>query len=386
MRVKRYVATDIQEAMAKIKSEMGNEAVILHTRYFKEGGILGLFRKSFVEVTAALETRQPDILSKTQFPPKIPESPNFPGQRLYPPAQPLPAQPVQAQAAYRIHPAFPPPPQPAPAETEKESLPRVAQQMLERLRHQGLEEKLALKIIKASLQISNTEQGVSKEQLAEAVFNNLHNAIRNRCKPLTFSKNRRTAPKVFAMVGPTGVGKTTTIAKLAALYGLLEKKKVAFVTVDTYRIAAVEQLKTIADIMNFPVTVVYSLNELEQYLMDLGDTDIVFIDTAGRSHKNDLQIEELRNYLEIARPDEIFLALSSAGKYEDSLEIMNVYKELNITRLIFTKLDETSYYGSIFNIIYKSKFPLTYVTTGQCIPDDIEPANPVKLVQMLMKE
>lgn len=382
MRVKRYVAQDIQEAMAKIKSEMGSDAVILHTRYFKEGGILGLFKKSFVEVTAALETRQPDILA-ANFPP-VPEPVSIPAPRAHPQARQLSARPAPVQAYRQAQPEAVQ--QPAgPPDAEKD-LPRVAQQMLERLKRQGLEDKFALKIIRSAWQTASSEYGVSKEQLAEAVFNNLNNAVRNKCKPLTFPKNRRTAPKVFAIVGPTGVGKTTTIAKLAAMYGLMEKKKVAFVTVDTYRIAAVEQLKTIADIMNFPVTVVYSLNELEQYLMDLGDTDIVFIDTAGRSHKNDLQIEELKNYLEIARPDEVFLALSSAGKYEDSLEILNVYKELNITRLIFTKLDETSFYGSIFNILYKTKFPLTYLTTGQNIPDDIETANPLKLVQMLMKE
>ncbi|PKM89936.1 MAG: flagellar biosynthesis protein FlhF [Firmicutes bacterium HGW-Firmicutes-12] len=380
MRVKRFVANDIQEAMAKIKSEMGKDAVILHTRYFKEGGILGMFRKSYVEITAALENRQTEVQAKLMVPQREVE---VDARLSIPKVNSTDISKIRPIDGYKAmyHSS-----KLTEADEKPTTFTRLGQQLYERLKNQGVEEKLATKIVKVSLQQMSTDSHVSQEQIKDIIFTSLLKPVKNKSKPVVFKKGKTRKPKIYAMVGPTGVGKTTTIAKIAAMYALMEKKKVAFVTVDTYRIAAVEQLKTIGDIMNVPVYVVYSLNQLEQCLMGIADSDIVFIDTAGRSHKNELQIEELSNYLEIAKPDEIFLALSCTSKYEDMQNILNVYKELDITRLIFTKLDETSYYGSIYNILNKTNYPLAYFTTGQSIPDDIEVADPVKLVQLLLEE
>jgi flagellar biosynthesis protein FlhF len=388
MRVKRFVANDIQEAMAKIKSEMGTEAVILHTRHFKEGGVLGMFKRSYVEVTAALENRQNEVQSKLSVSQReTGASVSLPKANPEEKWKKKPADsPNLAIEFNNIKRAMAQTSKQNEADEDSTTFTRLGQQLFERLKKQGVEEKLATKAVRTSLQQMSMNSHASKEQIRDIFFNTLLKPVKNKSKPVVFKTGRTRKTKVFAMVGPTGVGKTTTIAKIAAMYALMEKKKVAFVTVDTYRIAAVEQLKTIGDIMNVPVYVVYSLNQLEQCLMSITDSEIVFIDTAGRSHKNDMQIEELSNYLEIAKPDEIFLALSSTSKYEDLLNIMNVYKDLDITRLIFTKLDETSYYGSIYNILNKTKYPLAYFTNGQSIPEDIEAADPVKLVQLLLKE
>lgn len=360
MRVKRFVANDIQEAIAKVKRDMGNDAVILHTRHFKEGGILGMFKKSYIEITAALENSQPEI-SRSFNIPQINKS-----------------NPANIQAEKLNYADI--------ADTEDLKFCRLGQNLYVHLKKQGIEEKIASKTVKASLQHNNPDSMPPQEQIKEALLNNLLKPIKHRNKPLLHNKRKSGRPLIYAVIGPTGVGKTTTIAKMAAISALNEGKKVSFITVDTYRIAAVEQLKTIGDIMNVPVIVVYSLSQLDYCLKDMSDNDLIFIDTAGRSHKNKEQIEELKKYMEIADPDEIFLALSCTGKYEDMLNILDAYKDMEPTRLIFTKLDETSYYGSIYNIACQTKYPLAYFTTGQSIPDDIETAEPVKLVQLLVKE
>lgn len=395
MRVKRFVATDIHEAMAKIKSEMGKDAVILHTRYFKEGGIFGLFRKDYVEVTAATENNHQGINDRiVTMPNQQLKREKIDWQDKHETGLPAPAAPaaplpdksnvlteeladmknIMSEMADLIE-----------NTSQMSHFPRVGQNLYLRLKRQEVDEKLAVKIVKATIQQMAVYPHVQEEQI-NSIF--LTNIIRHmkKCKPIIPGNSRLRKPKVYALVGPTGVGKTTTIAKLAAMFAIMEQKKVAFITVDTYRIAAVEQLKTIGDIMGVPVSVVYSLNQLKESLLELSDSDMIFIDTAGRSHKNALQIEELKSCLDIAAPDDVFLVLASTCKYPDLLNIIENYEDLNISRLIFTKLDETSYYGSIYNIACRSKYPLSYFTNGQNIPDDIEVADPVKLVHLMMKE
>ena len=402
MRVKRYVAPDIEEAMVRIKSELGSDAIILHTRHFKEGGFLGLFKKNYVEVTAATETTNVSVkdkipASKTiteMAPPSVGITPPFrkkdllyeknvgpePGE----PEEQLPRsisydltamKDMMSDMSLLIE-----------SSNQQHRFPKLGQQLYNRLLKQEVDEKIASRIIRATMHQLTAQPQLPHGQAAGVLYDNLLKPVRNKCKPVVFSKSRRRMPKVFAIVGPTGVGKTTTIAKMAAMYALADNRKIAFVTVDTYRIAAADQLKTIGEIMNVPVHVVYSLNQLQDCLMEMADKEIIFVDTAGRSHKNNEQVEELKRYLEIANPDEIFMALPCTGKCPDLMDILGVYKELNITRLIFTKLDETSTYGSIYNIACRSKYPLAYFTTGQNIPDDIEIADPALLIRLIMKE
>ncbi len=390
MRVKRFVANDIQTAITKIKNEMGNDAVILHTRYFKEGGILGFFKKKYVEVTAATEGRN-NLLQR-------------PLKQLYDQQNIVPLSRVQSQAVeLPIVSAVQKTPDPLAVEladmkaaitqmsellennSDTTRFPKLGRDLLLRLKKQEVEEKNAERAVKATLQQLPPKRKPQAEKINELLSVNLAKPLK-KSKPIIIKNTRMKKPKIYAMVGPTGVGKTTTLAKLASTFSVIERKKVAFITIDTYRIAAAEQLKVIGEIMGTPVIVVYSLAQLQESLAEVLDNDIIFIDTAGRSHKNSAQMEELKNYLEIAGPDEIFLALSCTAKYSDMLNIIAAYEDLKISRLIFTKLDETSYYGAIYNVACKSKYPLSYFTTGQGIPDDIEVADPAKLVQLLMKE
>lgn len=187
--------------------------------------------------------------------------------------------------------------------------------------------------------------------------------------PLTFGG----FPKVLAFVGPTGVGKTTTLAKLSAKYGLLDRKRVALVTADTYRIAATEQLKTYGRIMGIPVEVADSPDDMVDILAKHKAIDLILLDTAGRSPSNDQQLEELKHFIFRSQPDEIHLVLSATTKYVDMLRIIEKFgSAVPINRLIFTKLDETRSYGAFLNLMTNFQIPLAFCATGQNVPDDLE--------------
>jgi len=189
--------------------------------------------------------------------------------------------------------------------------------------------------------------------------------------------------KTVALIGATGVGKTTTIAKLAAQYALMERKRVALLTIDTYRVAAVEQLKTYSQIMDIPLYVAHEANDIAGILHACKDFDLLLVDTAGRSQLNARQVMELKPFLE-ALQCETHLVLSASTKEEDLLETANRFSVTRVDRLIFTKLDETSSYGTLLNIEDKTGIPITYLTTGQKVPEDIEIAKGSAIAELIL--
>ncbi len=194
-------------------------------------------------------------------------------------------------------------------------------------------------------------------------------------------------PKITFFIGPTGVGKTTTIAKIASKYKVDYGKKVAFMTADTYRIAATEQLRVYANILDVPMSIIYSAEEMNQAIERVNDYDLVFVDTAGFSHRNEGQREDMKRLmdgLDEQYEKEVYLVVSATIKYRDLLEIADVYKEIADYKLIFTKLDETTTYGNILNIKLYSGADLSYMTAGQNVPDDIEQFDTQKIVKQLL--
>ena len=201
---------------------------------------------------------------------------------------------------------------------------------------------------------------------------------------IKFSGN---GPKVVFFIGPTGVGKTTTIAKLASVFQLEHKKKVAFLTADTYRIAAPEQLRTYANILNAPLSICYTPEDIKDTLDNYKDYDLVLVDTAGYSHKNteqQLQIKQLIDAVDEKYDKEIYLVLSATTKYNDLKNIADSYAEITDYNIIFTKLDETSTYGNILNIKLYTGAELSYSTNGQNVPNDVEIFNSQKIVKLLL--
>lgn len=193
-------------------------------------------------------------------------------------------------------------------------------------------------------------------------------------------------PTIIALIGPTGVGKTTTLAKLAANLSLREHRKVGLITIDTYRIAAVDQLKTYARIIDVPLEVVMSPRELQDAVVRMSDREVILIDTAGRSQRDAVKIKELRGFFDVVRPDEIHLVLASTCSETVLTETIRRFREVGVNRVIFTKLDEAIGFGVILACVQKAEARLSYVTTGQDVPDDIHLGKGPALARLILGE
>lgn len=199
-------------------------------------------------------------------------------------------------------------------------------------------------------------------------------------------KLKKNSPRIIALVGPTGVGKTTTTAKLAAMYALNKGNKVALVTMDIFRVGAVEQLKTYSRIMGIPLEVASTPKELEKAVEKHSACDLIFIDTAGRSHKDKEKLDEMKHFLEDKIPMEIYLCLTATTKDRELEEILNRFRIFQISKVVFTKIDECESFGNMVNLLMKDNLQIAYFTTGQRVPEDIEIATPAKLADMIFHE
>ena len=207
-----------------------------------------------------------------------------------------------------------------------------------------------------------------------------------RADGITQSEGR---PRIVVFMGPTGVGKTTTIAKIASNYVVEEKRKVALLTADTYRIAAVEQLRTYANILEVPFRVIYSEDDTKEAIQEFQDYDYIFVDTAGHSHQNEEQLGHTKNLVDVLQEtgdSQVFLVLSATTKYRDLLKIVSRYNQIADFQLIFTKLDETDVLGNLLNLKLYTDKPVAFVTYGQNVPNDIELFNPQKTVKQILSK
>ena len=397
MVIKKYQAETENEAMILVKEELGKDAIVMNIKSIKPKGIFRVFRKNLVEITAAYDENGNGKNEKEiAYEPKKEDS----YKRDYGPAllrgDILLDEPInylkkdgdssaievkldnlQTMLEKQI----------ASETVKKEDKPpesifdnACVKLIVDKMIENDVNEENVRSIIK------EVENRITKDTTIDNVLSHVYQKIVLKLgQPRSINLNHEGTKFVY-FIGPTGVGKTTTIAKLVSSIKLKNKIKVALVTLDTYRIAAVEQLRTYANILNIPLRVVYSDSELKEVREEFKDYDLVLVDTAGRSHKNEEQIADIREMIDTTPEElrEVYLVLSVTTKYKDLVQITECYKRITNYNLIFTKLDETSSVGNILNIRMLTQAPLSYTTWGQNVPDDIGKVNAQKIAKQLL--
>lgn len=402
MIIKKFTAKTEKEAIENAKQELGEGVVVMNVREVKAKGFLAFLKPHMTEVTVALEEESEkysaavsainNVIASSQTPVTPP-----------PVTQPQPApQPVEETVRKDS----------SAIEEKLDSLQSLLEQQL-----QKPDENKEDKSVKEGDKEEETEidkfmkllhNTMLENEVDETYAGDIIHEIEQINKPnmpfdyalaniyqkmiLKFGMPSCITPaqsgiKMVFFIGPTGVGKTTTIAKIASIFRVDQKKKVALLTADTYRIAAAEQLRTYANILEVPFRIIYTVEEIDRAIEDFKDYDYILIDTAGHSHQNQTQKESMSTLIHSVDDKiekEVYLVLSATTKYRDLISIADSYKEMTDYKLIFTKLDETTTLGNLLNLRLYTGAELSYVTYGQNVPDDIEEFNSQSTVKQLL--
>lgn len=366
MKMKKYTAPSIAEAMKLVRADLGEDAVIINSKVVVTKKFFGLVKRKNFEVIAGIDSIET----------KIP-SPRLPDLEI--------KQPVQKkEIVNNVQ-------QEDELTSELKSEIADLKSMLQTLHRQSMQsempeqllpfinflkqQELDIELITAIsdelfVHYKNNDNNITNEEM----INITKNYLREKLSNIPFGGISFDC-KFINVLGPTGVGKTTTIAKMAARAVLEKKKKIAFITTDTYRIAAIDQLKTYANLLQAPVEVVYNSRDYKNAIEKLSNVDLIFIDTAGRNYKEAKYVEDLKDIINFDDDVESYLVLSLTAKEKDMESIIEQFEQLPIDKFIFTKADETNSIGTIYNLMIKYNKGLAYYTNGQEVPEDIEEAN-----------
>ncbi len=392
MNLQTYRDSSMAGALQKVKKDLGRNAVILNTRTFKRGGILGIGGKNVVEITATKQTSDlPPTWARGKMASRIHEastaSGGLPrGSTAATTSVPAASTPLQVHEELRseigqIRSLV----EQVIGESRQARCGNVPAELFDTYTHllqQQVAEELARDLL-AQVQRDLTgeqlgQRGLVQERLARCVASMIPEG-----GPIRLDGPLGRA-KVIALVGPTGVGKTTTIAKLSAHFKLREHKNVGLITIDTYRIAAVDQLKTYARIIDVPLEVVLSPEELVDAVQRMQWMDLILVDTAWRSQNDTVRLDELKRFLGAIEPDEVHLVLSGTAGSGQLRSAIERFGEVGANRLILTKLDEAVGFGVILDAVKTVDQRLSYVTTGQDVPDDIEVGRAGELARLIL--
>lgn len=336
MKIKRYVVANMKEALCLIKQDLGSDAIIVSSHKFREKGVKGLFLPRKLEVTAVLEKEADQVKNDWG---QIKNILNLFSETKH-------------------------------QEQNKDSLLHEIRQCLLGMEIDG-------QIVDSLLENIDLNSG------KDVIRQELENRLMAIFKPVTHSRHQN---KIMAFVGAPGVGKTTTLAKIGAIFSLFNSFNISFITIDTYRVGAIEQMKIYGDIIGASVDVVMSPEELKEAVEKNKDKDLILIDTTGRPSKNFYQLTELRTFLDVLDCADIYLVINATTQKKDMMQILNDYKITDYSQLIITKIDETVAPGSIINAAYYTGLPIAYITNGQDVPDDIEVSNPKLLAGYVMRD
>ncbi|MBQ9610909.1 MAG: flagellar biosynthesis protein FlhF [Lachnospiraceae bacterium] len=395
MIIKKFKASTEEAAMLMAKEELGPDAVVMNIKKIKRKGIMKLFKKNTVELTAAID----DNVAEKAEPEKYDEeAQNAIEEKINSIAKLLEQQlnavkdkdeedntdtsddlyetekkDDRADTAFRDK--F--------NDTKDNQSKGYKNKVVELIYNQLNESEVKKEIIEDIIGELDTENSrLPLDNMLANVYQKLVLKL-GEVKPLKVSDEK---PKIVFFVGNTGVGKTTTMAKLASKFKLENKLNIAMLSIDTYRIAAIDQIKTYADILNTPMEVVYNPEDIKKYVEKYKDCDLIFVDTAGHSHRNEEQKKNLKEMVDSVSEyeTEVFLVVSAVVKYNDLLDIAKTYDKLFDYKIIFTKLDETSTVGAILNLKIDMDKSLAYTTWGQNVPDDIGEVNPQIIAKSLL--
>ena len=371
MKIRRYMANNMQEAINKVKIDLGTDAVILNTRKVKRPGLFSFLRAPLIEVLASVEEEENEVRTLADVAnPKVEELENkvknMEGMldKIY-----QQMSEMQRNSSNNA----------SSNAKQEDTTSKIYKVFVDNMKQNDVEDAVIDEILK-----SLKEQGIDNNSNVNEVFAIFKKELVNRLGVSEQIKVDNSKPKVIIFLGPTGVGKTTTLAKIAANFMIKEGKKVGLITADTYRIAAVEQLKTYSEIMGTPITVIYSPKEMKDAIKKNSDAELILIDTPGKSHRNKKHFDEIKEIYRAAEPDETYLLISATTKPKDCKDIINAYSFVDNYKLIFTKVDETSSLGVLLNVRELTGKPLSYVTTGQSVPDDIEIADVESISKKLL--
>ena len=382
MKVKKFYGETTEEAVDKVRRELGANAIILHEKEVLPQGIWRFFKRPSVEIVAAREEQVKNHRKEIKKEEKV-----LVYDRMgtgNPPALREKNDDALSKELKDMKKIL----NTLVQEKNEGNFPTVLQGV-----HQkpilDLYKQLKLQDVQESIiedLIEDLKKIITEQDSQEVLSRKIRQILKQKLEEKVIMKDFKPKSKNVVFVGPTGVGKTTTIAKLAARFALEEGKKVGMISADTYRIAAVEQLKTYGEILSIPIKIVYEPGEIKNTLESFSDRDLVLVDTAGRSHRNEEQIKELQELLDSMEDKEIYLVLSATSSTKDLQVITKHYEFLKDYKIIFTKTDEATTYGGILNSAIENDKPVLYLTNGQSVPDDIENASVEKLIALFTEE
>lgn len=404
MIIKKFQAKTEEEAVMQAKKELGENVVVMNVRTIKPKGLFKWFRSPTVEVMVAKEEEAEAVRAKEQTEKmqtenlkdviasidklrQLGEDVGEPSVKKTPPAeeavleerlesiQNLLEEKLKKQEDEKDV-------QEPEAEKKNTEMTEFIRLLYNTMIENEVHEKYANQMI------DEIEQNFGEKMKVEHVLSHIYQKMVlkfGKVERITPAKKK--GPKVVFFLGPTGVGKTTTLAKIASQFSVSGSKKIALFTADTYRISATDQLKTYANILGVPFHIIYSADEMRTYLESYREYDYVLIDTAGHSPNNEERRKDMNEFIHAFGEEvetEVYLVLSATTKYRDLMNIADIYTEITDYKIIFTKLDETTVYGNLLNLKIHTGAPLSYVTNGQNVPDDIELFQPQEAVRKIL--
>lgn len=387
MKIKKYQGETEEQVIEMAKQELGNDAIVLSIKRITPTGIFSIIKKPYIELTASYDENKVNIESKQKgffidlkgkissnnsLEDKLKEKDNT-IEKLEKRIVELEGYLEKAMKSLSID----------KNSTNNKYKNQVVQFIYEMLLSKGVHSTVCNEILESV----DKEENQNIDLIVKIVYTKIVEILNQAaCDSLEIENDNKTGEaKSIVFLGTTGVGKTTTIAKLSSQLIMNKNKKIGFITSDTYRIAAVEQLKIYAEILGSQVEVVYKIDDVKQKINKLKTiNDYIFFDTAGRSHKNEKNMEEIKELLKEIDNPEIYLVVSSTSNFEDIENIINTYSKFSKFNLIFTKIDETDTIGTILNIAHYAKNKIAYVTVGQNVPSDIEKFSGEKIAKVLL--